>query len=130
MGQQRKRLLIATGNMEIFVGKKNVVFCSSYNAPTCFRNLHTKSFTCSERGMALSKHVTCYGPRSGFLYYNMTTPLPKRGLPYRPPRDSPISYGFERHGLYKIYSFVLLTCTCDKLVSLLSYFNFIQPLDL
>ena len=52
------------------------VFCIVYNVPTLFRSLQ-------QRSLALSKHVTHYGPRSGFLYYNMTTPN-KRAHPIDP----------------------------------------------
>ena len=36
VGQPGKRLLTATGENDVWVGTKNVVFCSTYNAATCF----------------------------------------------------------------------------------------------
>ena len=51
--------------MESWVEK--LVFCSDYNEPSLFENLHAES-------AALSKNVTHYGSRLGFSYYNPTTP--------------------------------------------------------
>jgi len=52
--------------MERFVGTKNLVICSSYNAPTCtlFRNLKKEIF---------SMQGAWHSP-PGFLYYYLTTP--------------------------------------------------------
>ena len=52
--------------MKSFVVSNNVFFCVGYNVPTLFRSLQ-------QRPLALSKHVTHYGPRSGFLYYYLIT---------------------------------------------------------
>jgi hypothetical protein len=51
--------------MESWVEK--LVFCSDYNEPSLFENLHAES-------AALSKNVIHYGSRLGFSYYNPTTP--------------------------------------------------------
>jgi hypothetical protein len=69
-------------SMESWVGTNQIVFCSSHNAVTysfskCNVNKRGLQYTGS---VAFSKHVTHYGPRSGFLYYNLTTP-PSRGIP-------------------------------------------------
>jgi len=68
MGQPSQRLLIATEkSMASWVGMKNVVFCSSYNAPTLYLNLLKRSLACRERGTL----QTCYklwSPWSGFPY--------------------------------------------------------------
>ena len=51
-------------------------------------------FEIYERGLqrvgsvALSKNVMYYGPRSGFPYYNPTTPLYIEGSPYPPPGET------------------------------------------
>jgi len=56
--------------MESWVGTKNLVFCSSYNAPALFRNLQ-EIFRVQE--VVLSKQVTHYG-QVRFLYYNLKIP--------------------------------------------------------
>jgi hypothetical protein len=58
--------------MSSLVGTTTLVFYSGYNAPTLFRNLQERSLAC--RNVALSKHVTHYGPQSDFQYYDLTTP--------------------------------------------------------
>ena len=69
MGQLGLRLLTATLKRRIGVGTKKFVFCCDYGTPTLFRNLLKPVWS-----MALSKHITHYGPWSGSLYYNLTTP--------------------------------------------------------
>ena len=62
------------------------VFCIGYNVPTLFRSLQ-------QRSLALSKHVTHYGPRSGFLYYNLithNTSTPLQTYDQRTPQSSSV----------------------------------------
>ena len=82
MDQPGLRLLIATEkSMESLVVTKDLVFCSGYNEPSFSKS------TNDVRSGALSKHVTHYGPRSRFPYYNLTVPLREDSL-YPPSRDA------------------------------------------
>ena len=61
-------------SMESWVGTENLVFYKGHNAPTLFRNLQRGLWHAGR--VTLSKNVTPYDPRSGFLDYNMTPPTP------------------------------------------------------
>lgn len=60
----------------------NLVFHRGYTAPFLFLNL--------QQGSLSWKHVTHYGPRSGFLYYTLTIPH-RDDFPYQPPGDALIN---------------------------------------
>ena len=72
--------------MEFWVGAEILAFCSGYNEPILFFEIYKRGLY-RARSVALSKHVTHYGPRSGFPYYDLTTPQ-REGLPYPPPGDA------------------------------------------
>jgi hypothetical protein len=64
-------------SMESLVGTKNLVLLVATIAFSFFE-IYKGGIKCA-RSVVLSKMVTHYGPRSGFLYYSMTT-SPSREL--------------------------------------------------
>ena len=72
-------------SMKSWVGTKNVVFCSSYDAHTLFSEIYKRGLW-PTGSVTLSKHITLYGPWSGFPYYNLKTHH-REGSPYHPPGD-------------------------------------------
>ena len=61
-------LLTATGKRELWVGTENL---ASYSGISLLFFLNYKRGLLRIRSMALSKHVTHYGPRPGFPYFNL-----------------------------------------------------------
>jgi len=60
--------------MKSLIETESLFFCSSYNAPTLFRNLQKRSFS-----VAMSKRLTHYGPRSGLQSKHPIHPTATRG---------------------------------------------------